>query len=116
MKCTPMFKLLYIERYMIPHVDSMFLGQLLIVTILEAAVTFKSTFIIVNLIDYSDISSGITFTHLPSTSCRCSYAATFLFLILLVYNQEIVLCIQLESCLLKDQNLSSFFELIHALF
>lgn len=53
-----MFKLLYIERYMIPHVDSMFLGQLLIVTILEAAVTFKSTFIIVNLIDYSDISSG----------------------------------------------------------
>lgn len=35
MKCTPMFKLLYIERYMIPHVDSMFLGQLLIVTILE---------------------------------------------------------------------------------
>lgn len=93
---------------MTPQSHSNPFGQWLIVTILEAAVTFKSTFIIVNLIDYSDISSGITFTHLPSISCRCSYAATFLFLILLVYNQEIVLCIQLESCLLKDQNLSSF--------
>lgn len=62
----PNFMLLYIERYMIPHVDSIFLGQLLMVTTLEAAVTFKSTFIIVNLIDLSDISSGITFTHLPS--------------------------------------------------
>ena len=32
---------------------------------LEAAVTFKSTFIAVNVLDYSDISWGITFTHLP---------------------------------------------------
>ena len=45
---------------------------------LEAAVTFKSTFIAVNVLDYSDISWGTTFTHLPLISCRYNCLATFL--------------------------------------
>ena len=44
----------------------------------ETALTFKSTLMIVNCLCYSNISWGITFTHLPSNSYHNNYV-TFLF-------------------------------------
>ncbi len=56
-----------------PQEFSEILEHPLIETTLEAALTFKSTFIVVNVLGYSDISWGTTFTHLPLISCRYNH-------------------------------------------
>lgn len=66
-------------RYAMPQMFWCAFGQPLIVITLDAALTFKSTFIVVNVLSYCDISWGTTLTHLPSISFHYNLA-TFLFL------------------------------------
>lgn len=69
----------YPWRYIIPQNCSIAFEQPAIVTTAEAALTFKSTFIIVNLLMcYSNISWGTTFTHLPSLSFQKIYNISLL--------------------------------------
>ena len=56
-----------------PQEPSEFLGQLDILITGDADLIHNSTFIIVKLVRFCDISWGTTFTHLPSISYYYSH-------------------------------------------
>ena len=69
-----------------PHELSTALEHPDIVATLEAMLTFNSTFIVVKFkICYSNISWGITFTHLPSNFCITIIIGIFAFEFLLFF-------------------------------